>query len=237
MLRTLAGYAIHPLAARTLMLEHGCEKTHNDAFRAQLTEEQIARLGWASIQLDGGIERVARKAKEWFCSNPFPKASREPAPISALRVGFISADGPLPDFMQLCARSLSRAGALVVLPEQSLDAPTIDYGEPAPSPGLHSMRAPTDHFVEILSGVGATGVEIIIAWTPNGPVPGHPFAPLFQVGPGGSDLVLSPTDPQAEARRVLDLIVRAASGSVIPKLAAHQHVDFQITRGLEGVSL
>lgn len=226
MLRTLAGYAVHPMAAQTLMLEHGCEKTHNDAFRALLTPEQIARLGWASIQLDGGIERVTRKAIAWFENNCGPDARRETAPLSALRVGFISAQGALPEFMRLVARSLAAAGALVVMPEQELGAPSIEYGQPALLPGLHGMRTPTDHFVEILTGLGATGVEVVIAWTPDGPVQGHPFLPVFQIAPNDAE-------KNEAARNLIDLIVRAASGELKPD----GHADFQITRGHEGVSL
>jgi altronate dehydratase len=228
MLRTLAGYATHPLAARALMLEHGCEKTHNDAFRSQLSPEQIAKLGWASIQLDGGIERVIAKAASWFKASgaAAPSSTREPAPVSALRVGILSAAGSLPEAFLLAARSLARAGALVVLPERDLGAPTIDYGQPAPSRGLHSMRAPTDHFVEIATGLGATGVELIIACQADGPVQGHPFVPVFPISTISSENKIA-------ARQIIHLILRAASGDLKPE----RHADFQITRGLEGVSL
>jgi hypothetical protein len=100
------------------------------------------------------------------------------------------------------------------------------------------MRAPTEHFVEILTGLGATGVEIILAWTPGAPVQGHPLVPVFQMGPEGADLQISAASEKAEAaRRILEVIVRAASGEIEPKLASRGHADFQITRGLEGVSL
>src|SRR5205085_1728853 len=61
--RTMVGYLLHPLVGRGLLLEHGCEKTHNDYLRHELEGRGVdpARFGWASIQLDGGIETVARK--------------------------------------------------------------------------------------------------------------------------------------------------------------------------------
>ena len=34
--RTLLGYLLHPLVGPALLLEHGCEKTHNDYFRQEL---------------------------------------------------------------------------------------------------------------------------------------------------------------------------------------------------------
>lgn len=220
MLRTLAGYAVHPSAQRVLMLEHGCEKTHNDAFRRQLPADAITRLGWGSIQLDGGIEASIQKGLAFF-SKAEAKAHREGAPISALRIGFISADGPLPNFVRELAEDLANAGALAVSPGEPA---TIDYGEPAPSHGLHRMRAPTDHYVEILTGLGATGVELIFAWVDGPPVAAHPFIPT---------IVCDPKKAKT-AREAFDLILRAVSGE--PQ-APSSHVDFQITRGLEGVSL
>lgn len=220
MLRTLAGYAIHPSAQRVLMLEHGCEKTHNDAFRQQLPPEAISRLGWGSIQLDGGIESTIQKGLAFF-STRRPPLRREPAPISALRLGMVSADGPLPDFLRELAEDLANAGALVVIPGEPA---TIDYGQPAPSHGLHQMRAPTDHYIEILTGLGATGVELILAWIDGPPAAAHPFIPTIELNP----------QKAKTAREAFELLKRALSSEPQPP---PRHADFQITRGLEGVSL
>ena len=55
--RTLVGHLVHPFVRRGLLLEHGCEKIHNDAMRIQLREHgvDLDRFGWASVQMDGGI--------------------------------------------------------------------------------------------------------------------------------------------------------------------------------------
>ncbi len=34
--RTMLGYSIHPNVTYALLLEHGCEKTHNDYMRKEL---------------------------------------------------------------------------------------------------------------------------------------------------------------------------------------------------------
>jgi altronate dehydratase len=232
MLRTLAGYAVHPLARRVLMLEHGCEKTHNDAFRNMLPGSEIARLGWLSIQMDGGIEPVLRKAVNWFRDGPPPARFREIAPVSELRVAFVSAHGEMPEFVSEAAMIFAATGALVVIPESQLEFapdPTIHYGQPAPTHGLHVMRAPTNDFTEILTGLGATGVELIVIWNEGAPVQVHPFIPTIQLG--------SSQFPGKEktARQLIDRIVRAASGEFSPP--SQTYADFQITRGLEGVSL
>ena len=66
--RTLIGYLLHPLVGPALLLEHGCEKTHNDYLRHDWPGAGIDpdRFGWASVQLDGGIEAVTAKAADWF---------------------------------------------------------------------------------------------------------------------------------------------------------------------------
>jgi altronate dehydratase len=229
MLRTLAGYAVHPLASRVLMLEHGCEKTHNDAFRNLLPPEESARLGWLSIQMDGGIEPVLHKALKWFHGGSLPSRLRETAPISNLRVGFISTADSLMDWSLQVAQSLAASGALVVISEGFGWGPTIDYGQPAPSHGLHVMRAPTNDTTEIITGLGATGVELIVVANSGAPIQVHPFIPSIEINPatlGGNEKA---------ADELLSLIVRAASGELA--LPSQAYADFQITRGLEGVSL
>ena len=67
-LRTMMGYAAHPLARRVLLLEHGCEKTHNDYMRNGLEEWGLdpTVFGWASVQLDGGIVKAMDRVEGWF---------------------------------------------------------------------------------------------------------------------------------------------------------------------------
>jgi altronate dehydratase len=230
MLRTLAGYAIHPLARRVLMLEHGCEKTHNDAFRNALSPGQASKLGWLSIQLDGGIQPVISKALEWFSISD-GRVPREDAPISALRIGFAQAHEDAPTKLMTTLNALARLGLLVVVPESFSRIqwnPTVEYGQPAPSHGLHVMRTPTNDLTEILTGLGATGVELIVLWNAGAPVQHHPFIPVIEIGPE----LFENENPPAQ---LLSLIVRAASGEI--PAASQAHADFQITRGLEGVSL
>ena len=66
--RTTVGYLTHPLVRFGLLLEHGCEKTHNDYMANQLAQQGVdrQRFGWASVQMDGGIEQVAEKVEAWF---------------------------------------------------------------------------------------------------------------------------------------------------------------------------
>ena len=65
---TLLGHLTSPLVSHALLLEHGCEKTHNDYFSARLREAGAdpARFGWASLQADGGIRAAKSKVGAWF---------------------------------------------------------------------------------------------------------------------------------------------------------------------------
>ena len=67
----MIGHLTHPTVALGLLLEHGCEKTHNDHVRHEIQQLGISpeRYGWASVQLDGGIDAVIEKVQDWFSRN------------------------------------------------------------------------------------------------------------------------------------------------------------------------
>ena len=265
--RTLLGYLTHPSVALALLLEHGCEKTHNDYMRAALDEAGIddSRYGFASVQLDGGIERVLERVEEWFAErlDGFGTPPSTEAGLADLRLGLLSA-GPIPDeaaraFAQLTGW-IAGAGGTVVVPEGGLagspayaaalglpgpPAPTIAHGQRPGRPGLHVMEAPIEHWTESLSGLGATGVEILLAHAGEHPVQGHPLVPLLQVSAAGEvisrfredlDGALEEGDaPWAEG--LLQRVLEVAARQRHPRLWERGVTDFQITRGLLGVSM
>ena len=212
--RTVLGYLRHPQAAETLLLEHGCEKTHNDYFRRELEENgmDLDRFGWASIQLDGGIEAVLEKVDAWFEQR---LAAADPpqqtmAGVSAVRIGLLSAGSPgqnvSAQFGRLAA-AVAAGGGTVVLPENApllsdsafLDRcigngphlPTLAYGQSLAGAdersGIHVMETPTEHWAETLTGLGGVGVEAILAYAGSHPVEGHPLVPVLQVTAAGSN--------------------------------------------------
>jgi len=209
--RTVLGYLRHPQAAETLLLEHGCEKTHNDYFRHELEENgmDLDRFGWASIQLDGGIDAVLEKVDAWFeqrlaAAGP---PDQTVANVSAVRIGLLSAGTPPPtvssQFGRLAA-AIATGGGTVVLPENTsllsdkafLDQcvgagphlPTLAYGQSLADAdeqnGLHVMETPTEHWAETLTGLGGVGVEAILAYVGSHPIEGHPLVPVLQVTTG-----------------------------------------------------
>jgi len=271
-LRTMAGYLAHPLVKNGLVLEHGCEKTHNDAMQNFLEQQGIDPdlFGWASIQMDGGIESVTAKVVAWFgkaqAEHP-PEAEKEVG-LEALRLGLVS-NGPVPGpFAEACAmlaRTVVRAGGTVVVAENSsltssevftkelFDSapvrPTLAYGQACVKPGFHVMETPTDHQVETLTGLGATGVQVILAHLSDRFLQSHPMVPLVQVGSRNEgrtaeqtealDLLLDANRLSRETmmEQMLKRVLQAASREYLPKAFASGNVDFQMTRGWLGVSL
>ena len=202
--RILLGYLVHPLAHAVLLLEHGCEKTHNDYMRVHLREMGVEadRYGWASVQMDGGIEAVLQRVEDWFegrLARQGPPALREVG-LEALRLGLLSA-GPLASgsaaALALLARWVVTAGGTVVVSQGGLSEdggfaralagdgavlePTLAHGQTADAAGLHVMEQTGEHWTEALTGLGAAGVEVMVGHVGEHPIQGHPLVPLLQV--------------------------------------------------------
>ena len=66
--QTLIGHLVHPIVGLGVLLEHGCEKTHNDYIKNDLAQLGINRTqyGWASVQLEVGIDAVTQKIEQSF---------------------------------------------------------------------------------------------------------------------------------------------------------------------------
>ena len=140
-LRTMLGHLLHPSVRHAVLLEHGCEQTHNDAVRHYLAERGVSadRFGWASVQMDGGIAKVRARVAgllegmaEGMAAAPGggsgtgearsggPAGPRETVGAEELRIA-LAANGPLPEAMGevfgRLAAGLAAAGAAVVAPD------------------------------------------------------------------------------------------------------------------------
>ncbi|RKN75806.1 UxaA family hydrolase [Paenibacillus ginsengarvi] len=266
--RTMIGYITHPMVKHCLLLEHGCEKTHNDYMRHQMEEAGIdgSRLGYASIQLDGGIAKVSEKVEAWFKERlkSDGEAQKVTAGLEGLRIGIVS-DGPVSaeaaEQLAKLTRMVAGAGGLVVVPENSglltTDAyrnnvlvspeikPSIAYGEHARHNGFHIMESPTEHFIETVTGLAATGVELLITLVGNRPVQTHPFVPMLQLAAEPaiqqtyeSDLDLQLTgDSDGWTAQIMERCKQILEHTYTPRLYQKGYTDFQLTRGHLGFSL
>ncbi len=269
--RTLIGHLIHPMVALGLPLEHGCEKTHNDYMRHALTEQSIPleRYGWGSVQLDGGIDAVIQKVEDWFRKSleSMPRPNHTDVGLEHLRVGVMSSG----KVTEAAARSLAHltqtiagAGGTIVVPANAtfLTTPvylenvlggqslrnTLAYGQSITDPGFHIMETPTDHVVETLTGLGATGVDLMFAHVVGHPLQAHRMIPLIQATTDETtgaiyvdDLDLLPADPdwtpEGFSAQMLEVILQVASRRYTPRLYGKGNTDFQFTRGLLGISM
>ncbi|HEY1172602.1 MAG TPA: UxaA family hydrolase [Verrucomicrobiae bacterium] len=259
--RTMAGYLQHPSVSQALLLEHGCEKTHNDTMRQYLKANcaDLDRYGWASIQMDGGIDAVSQRVTDWFAQQKQDAFTRQTASIANLRVG-IGSVGSLSEeavkSIALIVQHLISHGASVVIAKnaslltgeifgKALGAklePTLAYAQKFHQSGLHVMEGATDHWVEMITGLGATGVEIILGFANDRVLQGHPLLPVVQVTENNAldgedvDVVLASGETQENAVMIFDLLIRTAGGHHVPTSWKRNNVDFQVSRGLFGVS-
>ena len=272
--RTLIGHLIHPMVALGLPLEHGCEKTHNDYIRHALAEQDIPleRYGWASVQLDGGIDAVIQKVEDWFNQSleSMPQPDYVDVGLEYLRIGLTSSGKVTETVAHSLAhltQTIAGAGGTIVVPANAtfLASPdyvtqtlgpspqvplqsTLSYGQTITEPGFHIMETPTDHVVETLTGLGAAGVDLMIAHVVGHPLQAHRMIPLIQATADettGSiyeaDLDLLPADenwtPESFSAQMLESILGVASRRYTPRLYGKGNTDFQFTRGLLGISM
>jgi hypothetical protein len=223
-----------------------------------------AHYGWASVQLDGGMERVLEKIEGWFSKAvmSLPAPEEQHATVGALRLGLLSAgsvSAPVAAAMARLTRTIVSAGGTVVVPRPATllqsdeflratlaaAAPnaTLAYGGAFAQSGLHVMDAPSTNWVEQLTGLGATGVEVLLALPGERPAQGHPMLPMLQAVAGsrtssttGFDVELG-GEPSAWAEQLLQRVVDVAARRYVPQRFAQGDVDFQLTRGLLGVTV
>lgn len=258
-LRTMAGYLMHPSVKTALLLEHGCEKTHNDAFRNALTTlgETADRFGWASIQMDGGIERVSGKVLQWF-EQANGKSERW---INGLSVGLVGL-GEMPRpvrnaFLDLAFGVVARGGAAIFsensqsfrqglheIARLQADEPTLAYGQTCRQPGLHMMESPTANVVETITGIAAAGVDLILAHSDTMLVPGNPLVPVLQISsarvremPWASDVDLVLENDTIDGAAALWRTTRETLEGRQTRSQTLGNIAFQVTRGYFGISL
>jgi altronate dehydratase len=265
--RTYQGYIQHPNVAAALLLEHGCEKIPNDVVRHQLGQGGVPleRFGWASVQLDGGIEKALANVEQWFRERfaALPPALTTTTDLGALSLGIMTAapvTAPTATALAAIARNVVASGGSVLIPESDAllanDAfrrpvlgnrtpkATLAYGQPLTTPGFHVVATETDHWVENVTGLGGCGAHLILGVVAGHAQQGHPLVPVIQVAetsqrgtvPGDDiDLFLA-GDATGDEAALAKVLVRVAQREQIPAALAQGAVDFQLTRGLLGVT-
>ena len=266
-LNIVSGHLQHPFITHAVLLEHGCERTHNDAIRHDLLSKGLnpTRFDWASVQLDGGLDRVAKKVETQFRVALDSPVQRKTGSIADLKIGLMtqgSISGITARALAGLIRDLVVSGSTIVVPENAsivdstvfmerllIDEQSwsvnLDYGAHPSSNGCFVMATPTTSTTEILTGLGGTGVEIILMYTNGMPVASHPLVPVLQFSDQNeySDKFFDDLDfvlPQLMDKPsdfLMTKIEHTITRRHIPKLHHRGYSNFQVTRGTVGVSL
>jgi altronate dehydratase len=264
---TYASYLMHPCVAEALVLEHGCEKITNDALRRHLVENGIApaSFGWASVQLDGGIDRVLERIETWFSDRDRARVpdTGETTGGSGLILGLLSCGEVSPRLAAGLAElgeEVRESGGSVLLPlsdglleseallarcpELAGHGPTLAHGDRIRHPGIHIIDTETENWTEQITALGASGAEVMVGSVGVHPRPGHPLVPVLQVTdqpPGGAltpndlDLLLRPEAMEVGVG-LRQLLLRTVGREYIPVNDRSGLTDFQFTRGRLGVT-
>ena len=261
--RTMIGHLTHPTVALGLLLEHGCEKTHNDHVQHEIQKLGISpeSYGWASVQLDGGIDAVIEKVQDWFSETLADKPSvpAVDAGLEHLCIALTSTGEATEDAYQSLTQltyGVAAAGGTVIVPANATFlqssrytpscrppselSPTLAYGQRVEKSGFHIMETPTDQPTETLTGLGATGADLTLAHIVGAPLQSHIMVPLIQVSTDATTQATYGADldsATADVDELLALIVEVASRRYTPKLHGKGNTDFQLTRGLLGISM
>lgn len=239
-IRTMVGYALHPSVNSVLFLEHGCEKTHHSEFQNFLSSlnKNPESFTWESIQSGGGLNNARARIKEWALIQEEADSRRQnQADDGVLRqpcLGIFTLEGNTDKQWAVALLNLVRlviedfSGNVIIAETDPFlqflisnkylrqeIAPSLRYGEcPKKRHGFHIMETQTNDSVEILTGLGASGMTH--AFLDSKSLENN-FTP-----PPLSQLVLWGGDTEE---------FYLSSG--IP----HSHRPFQVTRGHQGFSL
>jgi altronate dehydratase len=265
--RTYRGYLTHPNVAAALLLEHGCEKVPNDVVRHRLAAAGVAtaQFGWASVQLDGGIDKALGRIEGWFDGKlaTLPPGTTEAAGPGALALALLTAAPVAPAtaaaLAAIAGAVLDDGGSVLLVESDPLLAnpgfrtaifgatsprATLAYGEPRARPGLHVVASETDHWTENLTGLCGCGAHLALTVVSDHARQGHPLLPVVQVAearlagriaPADIDVFLT-GDAAADEAMLAGLLAAVARGDRVPAASALGNVDFQLTRGLLGLT-
>jgi hypothetical protein len=106
------------------------------------------------------------------------------------------------------------------------------------------IASETDHWVENLTGLAGSGAHLALTVVRDHAQQGHPLIPVIQVAEADQrgrvaaediDAFLS-GDPSVDLEKLTQLVAATASHRTRPAANAHGFVDFQLTRGLLGLT-
>lgn len=228
--RVMFGHLMHRNVGLALLLEHGCEATHNAWMVHELRARgvPVEKFGFASVQLDGGSDEVMKKIRSWFESGTLSPTLAEPTPLTSLPLAVLGHASGGTKLVAAIARAFVSAGGTVLLPKTptllraaavldelaGTSEPTLAFAQMFEHRGAHLMDVPGGvcSSVEILTGLVASGAGIVVViGSVAQVVSGNPLVPVLQVvvgdgleehmKTGSGDLVLGARSGEEEQLR------------------------------------
>ena len=153
--RLLLSFAVHESTAAALLLEHGCEKTHNDFFKLAMAQcgisDDCEHVGFCSVQKDGGIDAVKHCVREYFSQPPSSilRAMNRSRPVTLGLL--VNAPGKKSTKPQLSSDAIGAVGEMI---RQLSGRHKVNVVLPEDSPLLMSSQFIADTFVEPPSAQG-----------------------------------------------------------------------------------
>eukprot|EP01012_Entosiphon_sulcatum_P007789 TRINITY_DN1406_c0_g1_i1.p1 TRINITY_DN1406_c0_g1~~TRINITY_DN1406_c0_g1_i1.p1 ORF type:complete len:488 (+),score=80.00 TRINITY_DN1406_c0_g1_i1:1986-3449(+) len=212
--RTLLNHLKHANVELALLLEHGCEKMHNDYYADLLQADQRNRYGWASLQQDGGNALTQAKVEDWFLEAVKARTVTEEQQIVDLAGISINLESLVvpPDNVAVAfahaARAVIHYGGSVIIAQSSpllesraftaellleevagSELPvTLSFATPPTDPGLHVMHSDFASFAEQNAGLVGTGVLAQLCYAPpdHSRAQTHPMVPTLHITAGAS---------------------------------------------------
>lgn len=213
-LRTLVGVGSHPNVRKAVVLGLGCEGVQASEVGSGIRElKRHAEV--VTIQSSGGTREAAQAARTLLHDDD-AGTRRELVSVERLILGV----GPIEDlgdvWRSIIDEFLERGGRVIQMGGQ---------GRPLP----YAMRAGTDapHFImegtyganEAITGMVASGAQVILAQCDADNIGGHPIAPIVRVGydPALQDALADDMDGMIQDRSPagwVDWILEVASGEL-----------------------
>ena len=211
MSRILTGHIRHPYVCNAYVMEHGCEKTHNDWFLSQIGRDAEHLYGWGSVQQDGGVERICNKVSDYFSDLKEHERPKSSSFSMGLLVKDVPTDTEALQLANVCKMIIGNGGSVVTTKGSKLlesaafissllidDQPsaslpcTLAYAEVLKDncKGFHIMDCQSVmSYSEQLTGLVSTGCHLLLWWVGSKTTSlqlGHPFIPTVHIS--SSDL-------------------------------------------------
>lgn len=260
----LTGILRSPLIKYSVLLEHGCEKNHNDSMRQTLRSKFKtipSNIGFESVQMGGGVRsafsNVMRKCRI-LSENTFRTKTE-----NKLRIGLVvdtrsvMSQIDIDSLQVFCRAVIDKWTGTIVSPsvsclncfQNTFKMRSVSLGDTiSEDAGMVLLRGLTDCSMtlsETIGCVASSGVHVLVVMCSKSSniVQAHPLIPtllvsLFISSSHSHDVDLRlGHDVLENARSMCDIVASVVSSKLSPHMNRIGNVHFQFSRGRTGVSV